>query len=149
MQSETHGFFFGLILPTLYWNKPQPLKNRHLSLSTNHTTKGSLNFQYLKKGILPTIRPFYKGVVPGTFTSLKWSLVPPDFKMLYKIVMKIVQILIKITTCKRVKYLVDLKNNESPDCYNVLKPTTITRAPVSVIISLLSTLYICGGVGVM
>jgi len=56
--------------------------------------------------------------------------------------MKIFHILIKITTCKRVKYLVDLKNNESPDCYNVLKPTTITQAPVSVIISLLSTLYL-------
>jgi hypothetical protein len=41
--------------------------------------------------------------------------------------------------------MVHLKNIESPDCYNVLKPTTITQkqAPVSVIISLLSTLYIC------
>ena len=40
--------------------------------------------------------------VPGTIISLKWSLVPLDFKecLLYKIFMKIVQILIKSTTCK-------------------------------------------------
>jgi hypothetical protein len=36
------------------------------------------------------------GAVPGNFTHLKWSLVPPDFKeCLYKIFFKIVQILIK------------------------------------------------------
>ena len=38
---------------------------------------------------------FSTRAVPGTFTRLKWSLVPPDFKELYKILMKIVQILIK------------------------------------------------------
>jgi len=38
-------------------------------------------------------------VVSGTFTHLKWSLLPPDFKDLYKILMKIAQILIKSTTC--------------------------------------------------
>ena len=42
-------------------------------------------------------RSFNKGVVPGTCTCLKWSLVPPDFKerLLHKIFMKIIQTLIK------------------------------------------------------
>ena len=49
-------------------------------------------------GIL-VIHAFQYKAVPGTFTGLKWSLVPPDFKEGY---MKIVQILIikKSTTCK-------------------------------------------------
>jgi hypothetical protein len=37
--------------------------------------------------------------VPGTFTHLKWFLVPPDFRVLYKIFTKNVQILIKSTGC--------------------------------------------------
>ena len=41
------------------------------------------------------VQPFQEGAVPGTFTCLKWSLVPPDFNVLYKIFMKIVQIVIK------------------------------------------------------
>jgi hypothetical protein len=38
-------------------------------------------------------------MVPGTFTHLKWYLVPPDFKE-YKDIHENVQILIQSTTCK-------------------------------------------------
>jgi hypothetical protein len=38
------------------------------------------------------LQVFQQGAVPGTFICLKWSLVPPHFKVLYKIFMKSVQI---------------------------------------------------------
>jgi hypothetical protein len=41
-----------------------------------------------------TVLSISQGAVPGTFTSLKWSMVPPS--LLYKIFIKIVQILVKV-----------------------------------------------------
>jgi hypothetical protein len=65
-----------------------------------HTIVDMFFSEYTSHQVL-IVKPFMK--VSGTFTCLKWSLVPPDFIecCLLKIFMKIVKILIKSTTCKQ------------------------------------------------
>ena len=53
-------------------------------------------------------------MVPGTFTCLKWSLVPPHFKVLYKMFMKSVQIFNKKVPPVKSEVLVQVKNIENP-----------------------------------
>ena len=60
---------------------------------------------------------FHYGVVSGTFTLLKWSLVPPDFKQCcIRYSWKLFQILIKVLPVNS-EVMVDLKNIESPVVY--------------------------------